>query len=136
MKRADVRSLLVRRAHTVCCSIRARRLPDERVESELDRLHALKTYGRFAPNQQERDKSERIATGAAADRAVESQLYQPMYRSLQRPEVAANAKSRTPAYFGEADHSVRTKAITYVGPSRSVISVQGDHAFRSMAITK
>ena len=39
------------------------------------------------------------------------------------------------AYFGEADHSFRTKAITRFGPSRSVISVQGDHAFRSMLIT-
>ena len=38
------------------------------------------------------------------------------------------------AYFGEADHSFRTKAITRFGPSRSLISVQGDHLFRSMPI--
>ena len=41
----------------------------------------------------------------------------------------------TCAYFGEADHSFRTKAITRFGPSRSVISVQSDHACRSMPIT-
>ena len=31
------------------------------------------------------------------------------------------------AYFGEADHSFRTKAISDFGPSRSRVSLQADH---------
>jgi len=39
------------------------------------------------------------------------------------------------AYFGEVDHSFRTKSITHFGPKRSLVSDQSDHLFRSKAIT-
>jgi hypothetical protein len=59
----------------------------------------LKVYGRFAPSQHERDKWERIA--AAADRALEIGVYQPVYQSAK----AGNEKSPKRMRLNDFDHS-------------------------------
>ncbi|MBC7671143.1 MAG: hypothetical protein H7247_01875 [Polaromonas sp.] len=48
--------------------------------------------------------------------------------------IADFGRSRSPI-SGEADHLFRSKPITRFGPSRSPVSVQADHSFRSKPIT-
>ena len=59
-------------------------VPAEIVARPLGHANAvlvLKVYGRFAPNMHERDQWERIA--AAADRPLESGVYQSVYQSTK-----------------------------------------------------
>ena len=57
-------------------------VPAELVARQLghaDAVLVLRVYGRFAPRQEERDKWERVASAAAADRERESGVYHPVY---------------------------------------------------------
>jgi putative transposase len=81
-----------------------------------------------------RTSDQKLRWCAAALLAVETQ-FRRVKGYAQRPllERALTAKitpSRIAAYFGEADHSFRTKAIRRFGPRRSVVSVHADHGMK------
>ena len=77
-------------------------VPAEVVARQLGHANAVlvhKLYGRFAPDEDKRDKWERIASAAAGERAAECIVYEPMYQS----EVVIKAKSLKP--MGPSDLS-------------------------------
>jgi integrase len=75
-------------------------VPAEVVARQLGHANAvlvLKVYGRFAPNQQERDKWERVASAAATQRAQGDAVYQSVYHT------APTEKGKSPNPLGVGD---------------------------------
>ena len=87
-------------------------VPAEVVARQLGHANAVlvhKVYGRFAPNQGERDKWERVASAAAAARMLERAVYQPVSQGAKPPTHTARRIEDSPGVDYHSRGGTRTR---------------------------